>query len=305
MKKINFLAPIHYVVETSIRINKRRFLFISSVLIVSTCLLSSCSEKLDIDNPLYLPDLNTYESAEPMPDFTQWAAGKARKQAFFDFLLPRIHSENKRILMIRTGIKNLVKQSIDKPLNRNQLNWIKTICERYQLDNECKKTLETKKISRPFNETLLRRINVIPPSLAIVQAANESAWGTSRFAQQGNSLFGQWCFSNGCGIKPKARNEGASHEVKKFKHPAASIRSYFVNLNSHPAYKNLRQIRLSLIQQNKVLTGGDLAAGLRQYSERGSEYIDELKEMIKFNHLAQQDMVLKQMLDKTRNVKNE
>jgi Bax protein len=133
---------------------------------------------------------------------------------------------------------------------------------------------------------LLRRADIVPASLAIAQAANESAWGTSRFAKLGNNFFGQWCFSKGCGIVPKSRDTNKNHEVADFRSPADSVESYMLNLNTHDAYKPLRKIRQSLREEDKAVTGVALSYGLGKYSERGDEYGKEIREMISFNKLA-------------------
>ena len=132
---------------------------------------------------------------------------------------------------------------------------------------------------------LRKRLDVVPPSLILARAANESAWGTSRFATKGNNLFGQWCFSKGCGLVPRGRAEGASHEVAKFSSPYRSVRAYIQNLNRHPTYQLLRDVRLEDRRENAPLSGLELAEGLRGYSERGEEYIEEIRAMIHYNNL--------------------
>ena len=140
-------------------------------------------------------------------------------------------------------------------------------------------------------ETLLRRVDVVPPSLALAQAANESAWGTSRFARDGNNYFGQWCFEQGCGLVPKRRDEGRAHEVATFSSPVESVERYMANLNTHDAYRPLRERREQLRESEAPITGIQLAAGLEKYSERGEEYIAELRSMIRFNNLGAYDKV--------------
>lgn len=130
---------------------------------------------------------------------------------------------------------------------------------------------------------LLRRVDVIPVKLVLAQAANESAWGTSRFAREGNNLFGQWCFTKGCGMVPIRRAEGASHEVALFTTPAASVRAYMLNLNSGGAYEHFRKIRIGLKRMNKPQSAIVLAAGLEKYSERGRDYVRSIRDMIRGN----------------------
>jgi Bax protein len=123
----------------------------------------------------------------------------------------------------------------------------------------------------------------------MAQSANESAWGTSRFARKGNNFFGQWCFRKGCGLVPKQRDANKTHEVAAFDSPEESVKMYIRNLNSNSAYKSLRDLRAKLRRANKPVTGHALAAGLKHYSERGLEYVKELREMISFNKLARYD----------------
>jgi Bax protein len=138
---------------------------------------------------------------------------------------------------------------------------------------------------------LYRRIDSTPASLALAQAANESGWGTARFAVKGNNYFGLWCWSSDCGLVPNERKEGASHEVSTFKTPVDSVKYYMQTLNSHPAYKTLRDLRLDARTNTTPLTGTLLAGGLLSYSERGEAYIKELRAMIRVNNLGQFDQV--------------
>jgi Bax protein len=119
----------------------------------------------------------------------------------------------------------------------------------------------------------------------LAQAANESAWGRSRFATEGNNLFGQWCFSQGCGLIPNGRPEGATYEVAVFDTPLDSIRSYMMNLNSFHAYDELRKIRKERRDQGQMITGKALAEGLINYSTRREEYVKEIQLMIEHNNL--------------------
>jgi len=137
------------------------------------------------------------------------------------------------------------------------------------------------------------KIDKIPVSLALAQAANESAWGTSRFARDGHNYFGQWCYTPGCGLVPKQRAQSATHEVKRFSHPFASVKSYLHNLNTHAAYRNFRQMRAQQRAQKQSLDSIRLAQGLKQYSQRGLAYVEELQAMIRYNQLTQFDAASK------------
>ncbi len=123
----------------------------------------------------------------------------------------------------------------------------------------------------------------------LAQAANESGWGNSRFAREGNNLFGQWCFSIGCGIIPGERNHRSRHEVQVFETPFESVSSYMRNLNSHQQYQELRIIREQSLQQNETINGLLLTEGLLGYSERGEDYVLEIQQMIRSNKLQKLD----------------
>ena len=133
-------------------------------------------------------------------------------------------------------------------------------------------------------ETLLR-VNVVPRSLALIQAAKESGWGTSKFARLANNLFGQQCFVKGCGIVPTARAAGRKHEVERFVTVQDAVAGYAYNLNSHPRYAELRRIREKLARTDQPITGVALADGLLAYSERGAAYVAEIQSMIRQNKL--------------------
>lgn len=224
-----------------------------------------------------LPSLPGWSRAD-LPDFSTYRDTTEKKAAFFSFLYPRIVLANSRILIEREYLESLAGKD---QLSKSELTWLKNQAERLRVDEE------------PASEDMFRRLrnrlDVIPPSLVMAQAANESAWGTSRFALKGNNLFGQWCFSKGCGLVPQARVEGASHEVADFSSPYRSVRSYIQNLNRHPTYQRLRDIRLKARNNGDFASGSRLAAGLLGYSERGEDYVEEIRNMISYNNLDYYD----------------
>ena len=124
----------------------------------------------------------------------------------------------------------------------------------------------------------------IPTSLAIAQAAKETGWGTSRFAQEGNALFGEWTWKNNDGIKPNG-NLDANFAVKSFKNISESLNSYILNLNRHPAYTEMRNYRSMMFKAGKDITGYDTAAYLENYAEIGLAYVEKVNDMIKSNKL--------------------
>ena len=138
-------------------------------------------------------------------------------------------------------------------------------------------------------DQLLKRVDIIPASLPLAQAANETGWGTSRFAKEANNYFGIWTYEAEQGLKPRNRESDKKHFVRKFTSPAASVKFYMNLLNTHPAYKELRNIRYSLRQERQKISGVKLAQGLEKYSAKGNEYIKLITLLITQNQWAQLD----------------
>jgi Bax protein len=199
---------------------------------------------------------------EELPDFRAFTDTKAKKQAFFDYFRPIVAAENERMLAERAIVSGITNPDELQP-------W----CDVYRAD--------------PCSQAeLLTHVDTIPISMALAQAAVESAWGTSRFAIQANNFFGQWCFREGCGLVPSRRASGAHHEVQIFDHPDDAVRAYFHNINSHPAYEPARDIRLEAREQGHLALGSDMVGGLLSYSGIGEHYIDELRSIIRVNQLT-------------------
>ncbi len=215
-----------------------------------------------------------------VPQFSDYPAGQERKDAFFSYFLPMVQQRNQEILKTRQQVMAWRSKSDD--LTRSELNTLDELATRYRMD-------EFDPSQASDWNSLLTRLDIVPPSLALAQAANESAWGTSRFSREAHNYFGQWCFEKGCGVVPSSRDTGKTHEVASFRSPQASVEAYILNLNRHNAYQTLRQIRKNLRTQDEPITGVALTAGLERYSERGEEYIKELRSMIRFNKLGQYD----------------
>lgn len=212
----------------------------------------------------------------PLPDFALYEDTEARKEAFFGYFLPLVEMRNEEILKLRAELLRL-RENMENLSGRQQRRVVQ-LAEDYEI--------EAFDVNEPGDwDTLLRRVDVVPPSLALAQAANESGWGLSRFAQEGNNYFGHWCYVEGCGLIPDSRPSGARHEVAAFDSPAQSVQRYIRNLNSHEAYRELRLKRSQLRENDELITGLELAEGLTQYSQRGQEYIRELQAMIRFNAL--------------------
>ncbi|MES3006334.1 MAG: glucosaminidase domain-containing protein [Pseudomonadota bacterium] len=223
-----------------------------------------------------------------LPDFESITNIDQKKQSFFAFLHQYIDTENQRILKSRELLLELSEILLVDPdqnpadLSNREQRALDVIAAEYRLQDSEMSNAE-------LVEELLVRVDVIPISLALAQAANESAWGTSRFAKQGNNIFGQWCFDEGCGLIPGRRSNSASHEVRAFASVEASVQAYFRNLNTNPTYEYLRELRAQMRMQGKALDPITLAAGLTRYSERGHVYVAELQDIIRHNDLLARD----------------
>ena len=203
------------------------------------------------------------------PSFDSIESTIVRKEVFFNYLLPAIHKKNAEILELRSAISN-------DALSDKQL---------YDLSNKYRIKTSISK------EELLKVIDILPPSLVLAQAANESNWGRSRFAKEYNNYFGIWCFSKGCGVVPKEREENATHEVARFNSLEDCIDYYVLNINRSYAYEDLRQIRKNQRENLEAITGIVLAEGLGNYAVPGDEYIDSIKSLINFNQLERHDFL--------------
>lgn len=203
-----------------------------------------------------------------------------RKRAFFDYFAPIIQQKNNVLRQQRDQLLAITNRyEAGKNLNRREQAKLESLLNEYFVAKDL-----------PLADQLAeleKRINILPMSLVLAQAAKESAWGRSRFARQGNNFFGEWCFTKDCGIVPKNRSAGAYHEVRKFSFPAQSVFSYFKNINTHSAYEELRDLRSTLAGSRQPLTGLTLAAALNNYSERRERYVKEVKSIIVGNNLEE------------------
>ena len=215
-----------------------------------------------------------------MPDFRDYRAGAERKEEFFSFLRPLVEAQNRSVLENR---RRLVRLSEKDDLNWFDRRWLAALAADYGVpvtDEEGNPAPDQDVIDQ-----LLLRVDEVPVSLALAQAAKESGWGTSRFAREGYNLYGEWCFSEGCGIVPKSRAPGRSHEVEAFSSPAESVESYMKNINTHDSYKSFRNARKAQREADRDLSGVKLAEQLSQYSERREAYVKEVKNLIIANDL--------------------
>ena len=216
---------------------------------------------------------------EPLPPFHEIEQVSVKKQRFFEYLTPVIRAENERIREQRARLLDIAeaRDGGEAPgwLARRFLD---RLAREYRLDADALDTDE-------LIDALVERVDVIPRSLVLVQAAKESGWGSSRFARRANNLFGQWCFDPGCGLVPRHRPEGRVHEVQSFDTVRDAVASYVRNLNTHRSYEPLREVRAELRAADRPLRGTELARGLGRYSERGEVYVREVQSMIRQNDL--------------------
>ena len=197
---------------------------------------------------------------------------KKRKNLFIQIVLPLILEENTRIKLERKKLFTVLNKNNN---TESEIKWLRSKFKQYGVVN---RDLTTLKI----------RMDEIPVSMAIAQAAKETGWGTSRFALEGNALFGQWTFS-GEGIKPKGADAGDTHKVMKFKVLQASVRAYQRNLNTHSSYRQFRKMRAIQRDNQGSLNSLELVNYLDKYAETGKEYTKILKKIIEQNNLTDFD----------------
>ena len=197
---------------------------------------------------------------------------KKRKNLFIQIILPLVIKENNNIKLDRKKLFSILNKSKN---TKAEKIWLNSKFKQYGVAN---RDLSTLKI----------RMDEVPVSMAIAQAAKETGWGTSRFAQEGNALFGQWTWS-GEGIKPTDADTDSKHKVMKFKILQASVRAYQRNLNTHSSYKDFRSARAELRYENKKLDSMILTEYLDKYAEIGEEYVKVLQQIIKQNNLTDFD----------------
>ena len=195
-----------------------------------------------------------------------------RKNLFIKIILPLVIKENNNIKLDRNKLFSILNKSKNTTGERK---WLDSKFKQYGVVN---KDLPTLKI----------RMDEVPVSMAIAQAAKETGWGTSRFAQEGNALFGQWTWS-GEGIKPAAADDDSTHKVMRFKILQASVKAYQRNLNTHSTYRDFRSARAELRDNSKKLDGIILSEYLDKYAETGKEYVKTLQKIIRQNSLEDFD----------------
>ncbi len=239
---------------------------------------ASTLEEIYKDNGFNLKEIRNNKIVKPVKidllpkEIKQIENTKKRKNLFIQIVLPLILEENTRIKVERKKLFAVLNKNNNSD---SEIKWLKSKFKQYGVVN---RDLTTLKI----------RMDEIPVSLAIAQAAKETGWGTSRFALEGNALFGQWTFS-GEGIKPKGADIGDTHKVMKFKVLQASVRAYQRNLNTHSSYREFRKMRAIQRDNQGNLNSLELVNYLDKYAETGLEYTKILKKIIEQNNLTDFD----------------
>ena len=244
----------------------------------SVRLSASTIEQLFLDTGYNLNDVRKEKLVKPVAltllpqEMKRIENIKKRKNLFIQIILPLIIKENNNIRLDRKKLFSILNKNKNTKL---EINWLTLKFKQYGVIN---KDLSTLKI----------RMDEVPVSMAIAQAAKETGWGTSRFAQEGNALFGQWTWS-GEGIKPAGADTDSKHKVMKFKVLQASVKAYQRNLNTHPSYKEFRSTRAEFRDKKKELDSLILSKYLDKYAETGKEYVKILQQIIRQNKLTDFD----------------
>lgn len=215
--------------------------------------------------PVVLPPPSPTETAEDILE---------RKRLFIALLLPIIQAENRRLLTDRERITRIEGElANDDDIGKDDFDWLKQMAGDYDLDPKARRNSE-------FFNSLRQRVDVVPASLIIAQAAVESGWGRSQVTRDANNFFGHYCYGKDCGVP--APGEG---DLRVFETPADSVVAYMHNLNSHAAYRPLRRLRLEMRTAGQRPTGLRLSEGITAYSERGAAYVADVQSVIRSNDL--------------------
>ncbi len=208
-----------------------------------------------------------------------------KKRIFFRSLGPLVLHSNEFITADRVRLEGLIGGGkVVQDIGADDRAWLGDLAVRYKVIDTATADLGPAKL-----QELLLRVDIVPPSLALAQGAEESGWATSRFAAEGNALFGQWSWDEKA-IKPKnQRSELGNYGIAAFETPLLSVMAYMQNLNTHNAYKGLRARRAEMRAKGEKISGWELAKTLTRYSERGAAYVDSLHTIMRVNQLVPTD----------------
>ncbi|MDF2367179.1 glucosaminidase domain-containing protein [Sneathiella sp.] len=204
-----------------------------------------------------------------------------KKRTFFRLSIPLAFVANHGLREDRKKLTSVEKDhTAGQTLSSHDQKWLAEQAEEYGLAGG--------QYDAAFWREIKKRMDIVPPSLIVAQMVDESGWGTSRFAAEGNALFGQWSYKGG--IKPKEqRKSKGNYSVAAFKTPLDSVRAYMLNLNSHDSYAGFRDRRAALRADGKAVTGPDLVGTLIKYSERGEAYVRNIEGIMSSNNLSPLD----------------
>ena len=208
---------------------------------------------------------------------------QTKKYLFFRALTPLVLHANEMIVADRQRVEALANAQAFQSLSPEERQWLNELAARYKID------LVKGELTAARVDELLRRVDIVPVSLALSQGAEESGWGTSRFAAEGNALFGQWTWGENA-MKPKRQRASlGNYGLAAFETPLESVLAYMHNLNTHRAYTELRTRRAELRAAAEPLSGRALAKTLTRYSERGADYVKALHAIMSVNQLDAAD----------------
>ena len=220
-----------------------------------------------------VPTSNVYRSNIPR-DLRNLNSVSERKRLFIKLMMPLVSRANEQVLEKRRRLLTIERrQTAGLAVSADDRLWLSALADEYGVESDSVGVLK-------------RYVDIVPPSLALAQSAEESGWGTSRFAVEGNALFGQRVYRGDAGMVPKRRDPGKRHRVRKFDDLQDSVSRYLHNLNTHWAYDAFRDLRASMRLKNQPLDSSLLVGALEKYSERGSAYVKTIRSIISFNALT-------------------
>jgi len=207
-----------------------------------------------------------------------------KKRLFFRTLAPLILRANELIIVDRKKLGDIrASYKKNNPLDEKDQSWVLKLAKIYKVDTE------NDQVTSSLLESLWQKVDIVPVSLALAQAAEESGWGTSRFAALGNAVYGQWTWGSNAITPEKQRKELGNYGIAAFSTLQESVCAYMLNLNTHNAYASLRDKRAELHKKGDLITGNILAGQLTKYSERGEEYVKSLRSLMDYNRLSPAD----------------
>lgn len=246
-------------------------------------LLEKPQQQLPVIQELEAETVFPLDPISVFPHFDSFTEIEIKKRFFFDFIEIYVEAENQKIVQKREQLTELVKVAEDKStLSGIEMRRLMALADEFRVD-----TIENG--DHQIIVELLKRVDTIPDSLVLAQAAVESAWGSSRFALEGNNIFGQYCYDPGCGLVPSSRASSDTHEVRSFANIEESVMAYFININTHASYEYFRELRAQMRKENADLEPMELVHGLGTYSVRGQLYIDDIRIIMQQNELVSRD----------------